>query len=97
MKIETTEQAFDLLKTHRAEAIARGIEVAQALLKTRESITARDVYDAMVAEGSYPDDLPNGRWLGMVFRHPAFEKTGEMIRATYGKQRGAFISYWRAA
>ena len=98
-KTATIGEALDLLKEHRAASIKRAREIAKDLAETNGAVTAREVRSAMVAEGSYRQ-FATDRWLGVVFLHPDFEKTGDMVRPDYhdspnASHKGTRIEYWR--
>jgi hypothetical protein len=96
----STTEAFDLLKSARADLIAAARQRAVEMISTDGPITSRQLFEEMKRRGEYRD-VGNDRWLGVVFNDRRFRKTGETVtvegydRAT--SHGPALINQWELA
>jgi hypothetical protein len=76
-KTRSTDEAMMVLEQYRAGLIKLGRIVAFDIAKKEGVVHSRRVRDAIAAMGLLNQPDLNDFWLGAVFRHKAFEWTGD--------------------
>lgn len=76
-KTKSTDEAMDALQLHRANLIKLGRQAAFDIAKRDGVVHSRKVRQALAEMGKLDHPDVGDYWLGAVFRHEAFEWTGD--------------------